>query len=198
MKLEPAPRILIVAGLCVLSLIGLVTYEGMARAAGVEVRLPMAAYDPRDLLSGDYVTLSIREPLAVGEPCPQGDANTSERNDWLVLTPTGDHHTLAGSAPSLEIARELGPIPVKGSFTCNPPSPADGATPGQPGLITMDLGISRFHINHAEAQRIERILREQRPGEEPSVYAIVSVGRDGRARLKGLLVNNERLELNWD
>lgn len=197
MKLEPAHRILIVAGLCVLSLISLVVYEGMARAAGVEVRLPMAAYDPRDLLTGDYVTLSIREPLAVGEQCP-AQATDGETHDWLVLTPTGDHHTLAGSAPSLELAKQVGPIPVKGTFTCNPPSPDEGATPSQPGLITMDLGISRFHINHAEAQRIERILREQRPGEDAKVYAIISVGRDGRARLKGLLVDGERLELSWD
>lgn len=194
MKLEPAPRILIVAGLCVLGLIALVVNEGLARAAGVEVRLPMAAYDPRSLLSGDYVTLSIREPLAVGEPCPV----TDDSRDWLALTPTGDHHTLAGSAPSLEEALQVGPIPVKGTFTCNAPSPADGATPGQPGLIAMDVGISRFHINHAEARRIEQILRDQQVGEEPSVYAILSIAHDGRARLKGLLVDGERLELNWD
>lgn len=193
MKLDPAPRILIVAGLCVLGLIGLVLYEGGARASGVEVRLPMAAYDPRSLLSGDYVTLTIREPLAVSEQCPTTDASW----DWLVLTPTGDYHTLAGSAPSHEEALQVGPIPVKGSFVCNPPTTGDDVNPAQPGVIAMDLGISRFHINHDEAQRIEQILRDQRPGEEPSVYAIVSVGRDGRARLKGLLVDGERLDLSW-
>jgi hypothetical protein len=61
----------------------------------------------------------------------------------------------------------------------------------------MHLGIERFHINQADAVRIERILRERVPGGEPRAYAIVSVGRDGRARLKGLMVDGERLELSW-
>ncbi|WP_395644402.1 GDYXXLXY domain-containing protein [Terricaulis sp.] len=194
MKLEPAPRILIVAGLCVLGLITLVVNEGMARAAGVEVRLPMAAYDPRSLLSGDYVTLAIQQPVPVGEQCPAQDPTW----DWLALAQRGDHHVFAGSAPSLETARQIAPIAVKGTFTCNPPWQGDDVNAAQPGVIVMNVGISRFHINHAEAQRIEQILRDQRPGEEAVVYAIVSVGRDGRARLKGLLVDGERLELNWD
>ena len=45
--------------------------------------------------------------------------------------------------------------------------------------------------------RIEAILREQNAGDEARVYAFVSIGRDGRARLKGLMVDGERLELNW-
>ena len=41
------------------------------------------------------------------------------------------------------------------------------------------------------------MLREQRPGEETRAYAIVSIARDGQARLKGLMVDGERLELSW-
>jgi len=54
-----------------------------------------------------------------------------------------------------------------------------------------------LHRREADAQRIERVLREQQPTESTRVFAIVSVGRDGHARLKGLLVDGERLELRW-
>jgi uncharacterized membrane-anchored protein len=64
------------------------------------------------------------------------------------------------------------------------------------GTIQTEIGVDRFYINQADAQRIERVMRSQRPGES-RVSAIVSVGRDGRARLKGLIVDGERLELRW-
>ena len=61
----------------------------------------------------------------------------------------------------------------------------------------LDLSIDRFYVNQAEAQRIEHALAEQRNDPSRRVLAIVSVGRDGRARLKGLMIDNRRLELNW-
>jgi hypothetical protein len=45
--------------------------------------------------------------------------------------------------------------------------------------------------------RIERVLREQRADQETSAFAILSVGRDGRARLRALLIDGERFELSW-
>ena len=47
--------------------------------------------------------------------------------------------------------------------------------PGMPGWVQLDLGVDRFHINQTDAMRIERVLREQRPGEETRAFAIVSV-----------------------
>lgn len=185
MSFPVAPRILIVAGLCAACLVGLVVKESMARAGGQEVVLPMEAVDPRALLSGHYVIVDLRERLAPGEPCPE------QQGDWLALIATGATHRLAGSAPSRQQALDIGPIPVEGTFTCDPP------TPDSAGLVTMDLGISRFHTNQADAQRIERVLRAQSPGKDTHVFAIVSIGRDGHARLKGLMVDGERLELSW-
>lgn len=193
MKINAAPRILIVAALCALSLVALIVNESMARASGQEVVLPMAAVDPRSLLSGHYVRIDLRERLNAGEPCP------AQRDDWdwLALSPNGATYALAGSAPSREEAQQVGSVLVKGRFTCNPPSPEDGAAPAQPGAVWLDLGIERFHVNQAEAERIGATVNAQRAGEDTRVFAIVSVGRDGRARLKGLLVDGRRLELNW-
>jgi hypothetical protein len=66
-----------------------------------------------------------------------------------------------------------------------------------PGWLSLDLGPDRFYINQADATRIENVLREQRVGEETRAFAVLSVGRDGRARLRALLIDGERYDLNW-
>ena len=62
--------------------------------------------------------------------------------------------------------------------------------------MPLDLGIDRFHINQADAERIERVLREQR-GRATRASRSSRSARDGRARLKGLMVDGERFELSW-
>lgn len=192
MKLGPAPRILAVAALCAVALIALVVSEGAARQGGQEAVLPIEAVDPRSLLSGHYVVINLTQRVEPGAHCPAaGDW------EWIALRREGDVHRLVGGAPSREEAQQVGPLPVKGTFSCSEPFvPADGA-PSQPGAIFLDIGIDRFHINQTDAQRIDRVLREQPPREGTRAFAIISVGRDGRARLKGLVVDGERLELNW-
>lgn len=192
MKVAAAPRIMIVAAVCVLALIGLVVGEGLARRSGVEVLLPMQAVDPRSLLSGHYVQVDLSQRLDPGEQCPP-----AIEGDWVALRPQGDVHVLAGGALSRELAQQVGPLPVKGAFECFAPSPASADAPATPGWVRLHLGVERFHINQRDALRIERVLREQQVGGDSRAFAIVSVGRDGRARLKGLRIDGERLELDW-
>lgn len=194
MKVQPAPRILAVAALCAASLIALVVSEGAARASGQEALLPMEAVDPRSLLHGHYVQLQLIQRLDAGEPCPQVDGNAK----WVAFT-RGDNGVLrfAGGARSREGATHIAPITLKGDFTCSEPVTGDDASSGAPGWVRLDLGIDRFHINQADAERIERVLREQRPNEDIRAFAIISIARDGRARLKGLMIDGERLELTW-
>lgn len=205
MRLQAPLRILAVAAVCVASLIGLVLYEGGARASGQEILLPMEAVDPRSLLSGHYVQLNLTQRLDGSQTCPTaGDwkwiALRPVQSVQRPLPPAGDPapatYVLAGGAGSRDGAQELGALPVKGSFTCSAPTPIEGAET-MPGWVTLDLGIDRFHINQTDALRIEQVLREQNADETTRAFAIVSVGRDGRARLKGLMVDGERLELTW-
>jgi hypothetical protein len=191
MRIQAAPRIMAVAAICCAALIGLVVSEGAARQAGQEVLLPMEAVDPRAILSGHYVQINLMQQLAPAESCP-----AAGEGDWVALRSDGERYVAAGGAMSREAAELIG-LPVKGTLTCSAPTPPTPGFEGAPGWISMHLGIERFHINQADAVRIERILRERVPGGEPRAYAIVSVGRDGRARLKGLMVDGERLELSW-
>lgn len=191
MKLNAAPRILIVAGVCVLALIGLVVSESLARRGGQEVLIAMEAVDPRSLLQGHYVALNLTQRLTPEDTCPTGGDL-----EWVALREEDASYVAVGGADSREQAQLLG-LPVKGGFTCLEPTPASEGIEAMPGWLTLDLGVDRFHINQTDALRIEQTLREQNVDEATRAFAIVSIGRDGRARLKGLMVDGVRLELNW-
>lgn len=198
MKIAAPHRILAVTGLCAAALIGLVISEGFAREGGQEITLPMEAVDPRALLSGHYVQLNFTDRLEPNEVCPaNGDW------EWVALRPENNLYVVAGGALSREQAERLGPLPVKGAFSCSPPTPAQPGVDGLPGLdgmpgsLTLDLGVDRFHINQADAMRIEEVLRDQRADQETRAFAILSVGRDGRARMRALLIDGERFDLSW-
>lgn len=193
MKLAPAPRILIVAGICAAALIGLVISEGGARQSGVEILLPIEAVDPRALLSGHYVIVAPTQRLNPPEECPPG----AETPKWVALRHEGRVHVVVGGAASREGAQRIAPLAVRGAFTCSPPVAATPESEAFPGWVRLELGVERFHIRQAEAQRIDEILRAQTPDTETRAFAIVSVGRDGHARLKGLEIDGERLELSW-
>jgi hypothetical protein len=194
MSIAPAPRILVVAGLCAAALIGLVVNEGAARSSGQEALIAMEAVDPRSLLSGHYVMINMTQRLEPTETCPEIGADWEwvafQRSEGAVLD-------FAGGAASREGALQVAPIPVKGTVICSSPTEGMNGAEGLPGWVQLDLGIDRFHINQTDALRIERVLGEQRPGEAVRAYAIVSIGRDGAARLKGLMIDGERLELSW-
>jgi len=63
--------------------------------------------------------------------------------------------------------------------------------------ISLDLGVDRIHLDQAGAEALEAELRRVRPGGEPPGYAVLSIGRDGRARVKGLIVGKRRVDLDW-
>ncbi|MEJ0059069.1 MAG: GDYXXLXY domain-containing protein [Terricaulis sp.] len=196
-------RILIVAGVCLLALIGLVVREGAARDGGEEVLLAMEAVDPRALLSGHYVMIRLQESLPEGEVCPAGVTDQgmafvvpSLANDttWVSLKARGEHFSVAALSADREGAEGVSAIVAQGTAACWQTT-ATEEVPAQ-SVITLQLnGIDRFYINQTEAERIDRILRDQ--GDTVRAFAIVSIAGDGRARLRGLMVDGERLELNW-
>jgi hypothetical protein len=197
--MKPAWRILAVSVICIAALIALVVRESTARASGTEILLAMEAIDPRALLQGHYVTIALQEQWEDGEPCPPTTAGPGPEN-WVALKPGADgevYHAAGGSGVREEAAQH-GPIVVRGGIACDQVLDEFGQPTTLPVIVRLDLGISAFYVAQSQAQRIENILREQNVGEDARVYAIVSAGQDGRARLKGLLVDGERLELGWD
>ena len=189
MKLPSTPvAILAVAALLALSLIGVVLREGAARAGGQEVVLEIAGYDPRSLLSGHYVQFQIASAREAGAPCPPGlSPLLPAREGWIALRRTGQRHEPTAVAKSREEAQRLGQVAVRGSASC---LMQDDRT-----TTSLDLGIDRFYADQAQAEAIQRrIAAAPGPG---AAFAVVSVGRDGKARLTGLIVGGTRTDLDW-
>lgn len=202
-------RILIVAALCALGLVGLVVRESMARAAGTEVLLAMEAVDPRALLSGHYVIVGL-QTIAPPGACSALDAGPAD-GEWLALTPSGPEtrvprppgmlfYTPISRHNSRADAQRTGQLAVRGQANCTETTMGGGnSLENFPvSIVRTNLeGLDRFHINQADAERIDRILRAQTPGGQVHAFAIISIGQDGRARLKGLMIDGQRLELSW-
>jgi len=194
MKIGSAPRIMIVAALCALALIGVVISEGAARASGQEVLLPVQAVDPRSLLSGHYLEIDLNQTLGPSAHCPEEETGW----DWIALKPIGGGvYGVAGGAQSRDQTEQIGPLAVKGTFECSSPTPASKTdAAGENGWLHLNIGVERFYIDQAQGEHIAQVLR-QAPLNKPNVFAIVSVSADGQARLKGLQVEGRRLLLNW-
>lgn len=202
MKLPSAPvRILAVAFVLALGLFGLVVREGRARAEGLEVRLSMAGYDPRSLLSGHFVLFQLRHDLPPAAPCPsQSDAGARVEDSWVALRPDGARHVPVGAAKSRQAAQRLGPIVVRGVLTCSPglaPQLPGGGQPPEVQSVMLDVGIHRIHLDQTQAEAMERQLRRFGADQPVEADAIVSVGRDGKARLVGVVVGGKRTDLDW-
>lgn len=185
----PLPVRILAAGLLLAAaLVGLVIYEGQARARGQEVRLAMEAFDPRSLLTGHYAALQLVHTLPPGVACPDGQAE-----GWLALAPDGPVHQLAGVAETRADALKLAPVAVRGSASCLGGGPLDNPLAAQ--RVALDIGVDRLHADQAEAQGLETALRAG--PERPEALAVVSIGQDGRARLKGVIVGGRRTDLDW-
>lgn len=187
-------RILGAATFLTLALAGAVLREGQARADGREVGLPVREIDAGALLAGDPVALELGGYLPEGSSCPpgtEGDGPGSpfeaSRGGWVALASLDREWRVAGAAAGRDEASRLGPLVVRGRAWCR-----GGVRP----LLGLDVGVSQFHPDRQEAEAVDRLLRNSR-ADRGAVLALVSVGKDGRARLKGLAIGARRVELDW-
>ena len=191
MKIGIPAQILAAAAVLALVLSGLVVREGVARAQGREVVLEISGYDPRSLLTGHYVQFQIQSDLAAGAACPPGSGVPVQRpTTWVALRRQGDHHAATGVAPGRDAALKLSELAVRGDVDCQTGPTEDSSR------VIMNLGVDRLHIDQAQAEAIQKTLQIGR-GDPAAARAVVSIGRDGKARLKGLIVDGKRFELDW-
>lgn len=201
MNVSPHWRILGVALIAVAALVDLVFQEARARAAGTEALFAMEAVDPRSLLSGHFVIVSLQRTLPKGAPCvappepTNGDVAAYDHSGWIAIAAETPQARVVGLARSRKEAAALGPLTVRGSYRC---TKIDPNIPDSSAQEFIDLGVDRFHINQREAERIDAILRGQTAENSARAFAIVSIGKDGRARLNGLQIDGKRLDLVWD
>lgn len=200
MKLPSIPmRIAAAASVLALGLVGLVAAEGAARAQGQEVRLAITGYDPRSLLTGHYVQFRLVGTVPLEQVCVWKDKRLEPRPaGWYALRREGAQHRLVAAATTREAALRAGDVAVRGAASCIGVSfvRPDGREDRTAATVTPDIGVDRIHLEQDEAEALEKIL-QGRDGEPPPSWAVLSVGRDGKARLKGLIVGDRRVDLDW-
>lgn len=194
-------RIVAAAILLLGALTALVAHEERMRASGREVLLATGSVDPRSLLSGHYAQLDIVETLAPGAPCPAGGgagrsflpdlglAPPAERQ-WIGLRRSGGHDVVMRLAATRDEALAGADVAMRGTMRCTRSFEA-----ARGHQVSLDIGISRFHASQAQAVALESAMR--RVGPDTPALAVVSVGDDGRARLKGVIVGGQRTEISW-
>ena len=189
-------RILATALLLTIALIGLILRENRLRDTGREAILSIDAVDPRDLLTGHYVALRISEARPDLAVCPKGLPTAATPGLMrLAPGPDGRHHLVTGP-------KVRGELKVTGFADCQDTALSERvpAVPGSsalaaPPIVTLDIGVDRYHADQDEAEAIDKVLRNRNPG---SAAIVISVGPDHRARLKGLILNGKRTDITWN
>lgn len=170
------PAALLVALLQIGFLASMIVGRAAVLRDGREVVLAVEPVDPRDLLRGDYVTLSYnisRLPASLFSEPPAEEGEEERRTVFVRLKPDEDgvfQPVAARYGQKPEGAPAKDEVDIRGTTR----SRWDG------GLHSMALryGIERFYVPEGEGRAIESDLRER------AFRMKVAVAKDGTAQIK--------------
>ncbi len=153
--------------------------------SGREITLPTQPLDPRDIFRGDYVTLgyditSVKKSSTATDP----DFNGLERGAaaYVTLTPApAGGWTLAHIGTQYPAVVAPGDVVIKGLVKSLWPSVCAGES-----TAVLRYGIETYFVPEGMGRALEDQVWAHK------IEAIVAVGSDGTAALKGLVVDGER------
>lgn len=154
---------------------------------GRELILPVVPVDPRDLFRGDYVVLGY--PITPVKRSDLSDAHafdTAAKGStvYVTLQQTPDGAWKAVSVDrSYSRQHGLDDVVLRGivRYPRGEVGAADAA-------IDVSFGIERYFVPEGTGMALEAKVRDNQ------IQAIVAVGHDGTAAMKGLIVGGERHE----
>ncbi len=172
----------IVAGLQSL-VIGWMVWDRVSLLAnGRVIKAAVVPVDPRDIFRGDYVTLGYGftsgADISLPDGVRMGDtvyALLKEQgpSEWTLASVTGEKPEAQGS----------GEVVLKAIVD----SARRGQAAGPVTVGRLRFGIERFYVPQGQGLEIEKQVREKR------IVAVLAVGRDGKAALKGLEADGQRI-----
>jgi uncharacterized membrane-anchored protein len=152
---------------------------------GREITLPVLPVDPRDIFRGEYVILGYGiSPVTVGDN--DGAARNIERRRggtaYVTLKPDATQgwvvETLTDAYPK-DVAADR--VVLKGRIERSWSAQKDG-----PRQVALRYGIESYFVPEGQGKKLEQDVRSKK------IQAIVAVGGDGTAALKGLVIDGER------
>lgn len=173
--------VLVVAGLQTAALAWMV-YDRLALINhGREITLQTIPVDPRSLFRGDYVILNYEVSQATDVVTPK-DIKQHDRvyahlargadEKWSVQKLTKAQPELSGNED----------IALKATVTS-----VVGRRNGKSKSVRLKYGIESYFVPEGTGKALEKKVRER------TIAAIVAVGRDGRAAIKGLQIADTRV-----
>lgn len=158
---------------------------------GREIALPVTPVDPRDVMRGDYVILGYDiTQIPLPSATESSNLGTVRRGDavFVTLQPTPDRGWLVtGLANEYPAQAATGEVVLKGRVTHAPP--LDVRAPSTAGQkISVHYGIERYFVPEGTGGKLEADVREKK------IQAIVAIGPDGTAAIKGLMIDGQRHE----
>ncbi|MBL8882434.1 MAG: GDYXXLXY domain-containing protein [Hyphomicrobium sp.] len=196
---KPASRLflglaVLVAALQSAALAYIVVARDRLLKTGREVVLSVTPVDPRDLFRGDYVTLGYDITRISGDAlAPRGDVPEGiERGGtfYAVLSLDAASNTWSVARVSADYPRGVGAdeVVIKGRARAIYTTPATRQEAGTATLLGR-YGIESYFVPEGTGRALEEKVRSH------SIKAVVAVGADGTAALKGLIVDGERRDL---
>ncbi len=158
---------------------------------GREIVMQVQPVDPRDLFRGEYVTLGYGISPIVSTALAQSLPADALRRGEPVFVTIRPNAELSWKA--LAVSQVLPAPPASG------PASGDVTLKGRiqsvwPGELkdavnfTVDFGIESYFVQEGRGKLLEQQVRDDK------IQALVAVGPDGTAALKGLVIGGQRHE----
>lgn len=181
---------LLLAGVALLQtgyLIKMVADRQALLRSGREIVLQVHPVDPRDLFRGDYVILGYDiSPANLSDEVNGATLNPIKRGQPVYATLQADAAGLwnvKSLSPSYPADAAAGDVVMKGLVQHIWP----GAKPGEQ-QVAIKYGIESYFVPEGTGRKLEDSVREKK------IQAVIAVGSDGTAAIKGLVIDGERHE----
>jgi uncharacterized membrane-anchored protein len=151
---------------------------------GREITMPVQPLDPRDLFRGDYVTLGydISTLTKAKAPTAKLDGLLRGSTAFVTLTPQpAGGWSVSGVSEDFPAQVPASDVVLKGRVKS-----AWARADGSEKTLNVRYGIETYFVPEGTGRDLESKVREHK------IEAIVAVGADGTAAIKGLVVDGER------
>ncbi len=147
---------------------------------GREVTLEVVPVDPRSLFRGDYVILSY-SISRIPSDLLQGPAPARHAPVYVRLNREGETWRAVGVTAAYPGSLAAGEVVLKAKLRYDA-WPTNGAR-SRP--VTLAYGIESYFVPEGKGRELESLVREKK------IAAVLAVGRDGEAAIKGLAVDGK-------
>ncbi len=165
-------RLALVLAFPIALLAGLTAWKQARVAIGTTVVIPIAGFDPRDLLSGHYLTYRLDLTAGGADPCLEAPQDAAEEEVRVCIAADRGVMTAARRVPSWETPDAPGPgcaVLLRGRCESG-------------RLVT---GAERFYVPEEHAAALDRAVRSRRGA------VVLVANRAGDVAVKDLLIEGK-------